>query len=100
MSARSQLRIYKIQDGKMEEWLAGWIGGVRPLRLKFGFRIDGAWVVPDTNIFVWILRHEGPEGFEARDVDYYNSDERKSMRPDPASLIVKAETYMMTAVDR
>jgi hypothetical protein len=84
----------------MQEWLDGWIRRVRPLRLKFGFRIEGAWVVPDTNTFVWILRYDGPDGFEARDAAYYNSDERKAIRPDPAPLIVKAETYMMTAVDR
>jgi hypothetical protein len=100
MSGKSQLRIYRIQDGKMEEWLDGWIRGVRPLRLKFGFRIDGAWVVPDMNTFVWILHYDGPDGFEARDVDYYNSEERRAMRPNPASLIAKAETYMMTGVDR
>jgi len=100
MSGRSQLRIYRIQEGKMEEWLDGWTRGVRPLRLKFGFRIDGAWVVPDTDTFVWILSYDGPDGFEARDAEYYHSEDRKALRPDPASLIVKAETHMMTAVGR
>jgi hypothetical protein len=84
----------------MEEWLHGWTRRVRPLRLKFGFHIDGAWVVPATNTFVWILGYDGPDGFEAHDAEYYNSEERKAIRPDPASLIVKAETYMMTAIDR
>jgi len=100
MDGMSQLRIYQIQEGKMDDWLAGWTHGVRPLRLKFGFHIDGAWLVPGTNTFVWILRYDGPEGFEARDALYYDSEERKALRPDPAPLIVKAETYMMTAIDR
>jgi len=98
MSGKSQLRIYRIQEGKMGEWLDGWMRGVRPLRLKLGFQIDGAWVVPDTNTFVWILRYDGPDGFEAHDALYYNSSERKALRPDPASLIVGAETFMLTPV--
>ncbi len=100
MSAVSQLRIYRIKDGKMEEWLAGWTGGVLPLRQKFGFQVDGAWVVRGENTFVWILAYDGPEGFEARDAAYYASEERKALRPDPAPLIETAETYTMTSALR
>src|SRR2546422_491891 len=39
--------MYTIREGKMAEWLDGWTRCVLPLRRKFGFRIDGAWIVPD-----------------------------------------------------
>jgi NIPSNAP protein len=94
----SQLRIYRIKEGRMDEWLAGWTRGVLPLRRKFGFRIDGAWVVPGENTFVWILRYDGPEGFESRDAAYYDSEDRKGLHPDPAPLIENAETHLMTPV--
>jgi NIPSNAP protein len=94
----SQLRIYRIKDGRMAEWLAGWTRGVLPLRRKFGFRIDGAWVISGENTFVWILGYDGPDGFESRDAAYYASEDRKALRPDPAPLIEHAETRLMTSV--
>lgn len=97
MSMVSQLRIYRVKEGKMDEWLEGWTKGVLPLRRKFGFRVDGAWVVTGENKFVWILSYDGPEGFRARDEAYYASAERKAMHPDPAPLIDSAETYIMTS---
>jgi len=95
----SQLRTYPIKEGKMAEWLDGWTRSVLPLRRKFGFRVDGAWVVPKENRFVWILSYAGPEGFEARDSGYYDSPDRKSMKPNPAPLIEKAESWFVTAID-
>src|SRR5437870_4514617 len=59
----SQLRMYAIKEGKMAEWVDGWTRGVLPLRRKFGFRVDGAWVVPEGNRFIWILSYDGPDGF-------------------------------------
>jgi len=97
MSAVSQLRIYRIREGKMDEWLAGWTRGVLPLRQKLGFRVEGAWVVRGENTFVWILTYDGPDGFEARDAEYYASEERKALRPDPAPLIETTETHTMTS---
>ena len=97
MKTVSQLRMYTIKEGKMAEWLEGWTRGVLPLRRKFGFRVDGAWVVSDENRFIWILSYDGPDGFEARDAAYYDSRERKSMTPDPATLIEKAESRFVTA---
>jgi len=94
----SQLRIYRIKEGRMEEWLAGWKRGVLPLRRKLGFRIEGAWEVRGKDTFVWILTYDGPEGFEARDAAYYASPERKALKPDPAELIEEADTYTMTSV--
>jgi len=79
----SQLRMYTIKEGKMAEWVDGWTRGVLPLRRKFGFRVDGAWVVPEGNRFIWILS--------------YDSSDRKSMKPDPAPLIEKAESWFVTS---
>ena len=97
MTAVSQLRMYTIQEGRMAEWLLGWTRGVLPLRRKFGFRVDGAWVVDGENKFVWVLTYDGPDGFEARDAAYYGFPERASLTPDPAPLIEKAETWFMRA---
>ena len=100
MAAISQLRVYTIVVGRMAEWLDGWTKGVLPLRRKFGFRVEGAWVIASENKFVWVLTYEGPEGFQARDQAYYVSAERQTMRPDPAPLIENAETFLMKSVLR
>jgi hypothetical protein len=97
LTATSQLRIYKVKEGRMAEFLEGWTNGVLPLRRKFGFRVDGAWTIVEENKFVWIMSYDGPEGFAARDKVYYDSPERHALRPDPAPLIEHAETYMMTS---
>lgn len=98
MAAQTQLRMYTIKAGKMNEWLEGWTNGVLPLRRKFGFRVHGAWIVRGEDRFVWLLTYDGPEGFEARDAAYYASEERKALRQDPAPLIEKGETVFLEPV--
>lgn len=94
-----QLRMYTIRQGEMAHWITEWRRSVYPLRVKFGFKVIGPWVIEPTNQFVWILGYDGPEGFKARDAAYYASPERKAVAPDPARLIQKPEQYYMSAVE-
>lgn len=98
MAKVSQLRIYTIREGKMDEWIAGWRDGVVPLRKKFDFRVDGAWVVRERNTFVWILTYDGPEDWSTRDEAYYSSPQRRALNPDPARLIAHAEQMLLSPV--
>lgn len=98
MSRTTQLRMYTIQAGKLQEFVEGWRSGVYPLRLKHGFAVDGAWVVEEDR-FVWLLSYEGDrEQWLARNKAYYASAERKAMDPDPAKLLSKAEEWFVTPV--
>lgn len=94
----SQLRMYKIQEGKLQEFVDGWRAGVYPLRVKHGFAVDGAWVVEDESRFVWIVSYDGPEDWSEKDGAYYSSPERKSLDPDPAKLIAESEHWFVRAV--
>ncbi|MDQ3703874.1 MAG: hypothetical protein M3437_01385 [Chloroflexota bacterium] len=47
----SQLRIFTIAEGKMDDLVAAWLKGVYPLRLQFGFTIDATWVLQGSNKF-------------------------------------------------
>lgn len=98
MPVISQLRIYTINRGKMDEWVKGWTEGIYPLRLKVGFRIDGAWVMQDQNKFVWILTYDGPETWENADKSYFDSPERRALNPDPAQHIANVETHFIAPV--
>jgi hypothetical protein len=94
----TQLRIYTINRGRLDEFAAAWRTGVYPLRLKHGFRIPSAWINRETNQFIWLLQYDGPDGWEAREALYYSSPERLAMNPDPAPLIARNESYIVEAV--
>lgn len=83
-----QIRRYQIASGEMDEFVALWRNGVVPLRRRLGFTVECAWVIEDSNEFLWIIGYEGPEGLAAANESYYASEERKSMSPDPAQLIL------------
>lgn len=86
-----QTRIFEIADGHLDDFVAAWSAGVRPLRERMGFTNIGAWSVPETGQFVWILGYDGPEGFAAADAAYYDSEERHAIQPDPAQWIEAAD---------
>ena len=94
----SQLRIFTINRGKMDDFVKAWTAGVYPLRRKHGFNIEAAWVIRERNEFIWILSCDGPEEFESRDAAYYASAERAALDPDPAQYIARAEHWFMTSV--
>ena len=93
----TQLRIFTINKGRMDEFVQAWKAGVYPLRLKRGYRIDGAWVVKERNEFVWLLSHDGGD-WEALEAAYYASSERAAIDPDPRQYIAKAEQWFLTRV--
>lgn len=93
-----QIRIYTINRGALHEFAAEWQTTIKPLRLKLGFQILGAWTVEATNQFVWLMSHEDAESWERLDQAYHNSEERKAMQPNPARHIARMEQYFMEPV--
>ncbi len=100
MEARRQLRIYRIQPGRMPEFVAAWRAGVVPLRSRFGFEIEGAWVEAAEERFCWLMRYDGEGTFAEADRTYYGSAERKQLADDPARFIVDSELLMVEPVER
>ncbi len=93
-----QLRIYTINRGALEPFAEEWKEKVQPLRLELGFQVLGAWTVPATNQFVWLLGYDGPDAWETVDQSYYQSDGRRAMQPDPARLIARVELQFVEPV--
>jgi hypothetical protein len=94
----SQLRMYRIADGKLAEFVHLWMTEVLPLRRKMGFTIDAAWTVRGEDRFVWIVSYEGEESFEVKNAEYYESPERKALDPDPADLIEESTELIISPV--
>jgi len=94
-----QLRIYTVKPGEMAEWLAEWSDKIVPLRRRLGFEIVGAWTIDETNRFVWIISHPGPQAWEDVDHAYYSSPERNALDPDPARHLASTEHWLMQRAD-
>jgi ribosomal protein S10 len=93
---QSQLRIYSIKQGLLDEFVEFWRAEIVPLRRRFGFEVAGAWAEPETRTFAWVLRH--PD-FERAAADYYDSPDRRELSRDPGEFIDSSELRMMDAVD-
>jgi hypothetical protein len=93
-----QLRIYTINRGALREFAQEWQAKIRPLRVTFGFQVLGAWTVEATNQFVWLLAYDGPESWQAKDTAYYQSEQRRTIVPDPARHIARIEYHFVEPV--
>jgi hypothetical protein len=95
MAAVRELRIYRIESGRLDDFLAAWTAGVAPLRRAAGFDVQG-WIAPDDDTFVWLLAYDGPGTFEEADEAYYASPGRRAMDPNPSQWIVGEQTLRVT----
>ncbi len=93
----SQLRIYRVKPGLLEEFTAFWREEIVPLRLRFGFVVEGAWADPEGSTFAWVVGH--PD-FAAAQEAYYASPDRAALSRDPGDYIEHAELRLMEPVSR
>jgi hypothetical protein len=98
MSGATEHRVYTVREGLMDEWVRRWREEIVPLRLEFGFRIEGAWVERGNSRFIWVLSYDGPEGFEERNRQYWASPGREAMSLDPKDYLVSTEKHTVTRV--
>ena len=94
----TQIHIYTINRGALNEFANEWRDRIKPLREKFGFRVSGGWQVTDTNQFIWFLSRDDSEDWETQNQAFYQSDERRSLDPDPARHIARVEQYFVDSV--
>jgi len=94
-SKTTEIRIYTINKGQMDAFVKAWQKGVYPLRTKFGFKIENAWIIKEKNKFIWVISYDGPEGFVAKDSAYYASQQRQILSPDPSQYVADRENYYL-----
>ena len=82
-----QLREYRVEAGRLDDFVREWRELVLPLRRELGFNVLGPWVERETDHFVWIIGYDGD--IRAANDAYYSSPERAAMDPDPARLIAE-----------
>ena len=94
----AQLRIYRLDPERVEEFVTLWRDQIVPARRAAGFKVQGAWVSRDEAGFAWVVAHAGPETFEEASQKYYNSDARRAISPPPDEFIVEVDTVMVERV--
>jgi hypothetical protein len=94
-----QIRIYDIEEGRMDDFVAAWREGVVPLRRRLGFEVVCSWVSENADQFVWIVSYSGPDTFEEASERYYSSDERSRMDPDPSQWVTSGQTFLARRVE-
>jgi hypothetical protein len=92
-----ELRVYRIEDGRLDDFVDEWRRLILPLRRRLGFSVVGPWINRDESRFVWLVGYDG----NIRDANerYYASDERAAMEPDPALLIADSHTTLLQTID-
>ena len=98
MAKTTQLRIYTINRGEMDEFVEGWREKIVPLRLKHGYVVEGAWAVEGESRFIWMVSYAGDESWEAKEQAYYNDPERLAVTPGPAVHIALMDLRFITSV--
>ena len=94
----TQIHIYTINRGSLDEFATEWRDKIKPLREKFGFQVSGGWKVKETNQFVLFLSRDAEDDWESQNQAFYQSDERRFLQPDPARHIARVEQYFVESV--
>lgn len=98
MPRTTQLRVYTVREGLMDEWISRWRGEIVPLREELGFEIGGCWVDRERDQFIWLISYEGPGTFGERNALYWASPKRKGMALDPEDYLVGTEERVVDTV--
>lgn len=72
-----QLRRYRLMPGQLPDFVAWFTERVVPVRLAYGFTVEFAYALPESDEFVWAVAVAGDvEGFRAVEARYSASPER------------------------
>jgi hypothetical protein len=72
-----QLRRYRVVEGEMDAFVDWWRSRLLPARVAYGFTLECAYVVPETDEFVWAVSAEGDaEAYARLDAAWAASPER------------------------
>jgi hypothetical protein len=86
-----QLRIYKVEEGKYDEFLRVWLAGIPRLRQANGWAVQ-AWAVRESSELVWTLSRDCTvEEWEEKEKEYHSSQARLALNPDPRTYLVSQE---------
>ena len=91
----SQLRIYTINHGMMDEWVKLFTETIVPIQEKHGIKIEGMWVSEDSTQFIWIRSFTNSEDVKAKEAAFYGSPEWNAVMDHARSHIARTVVQTM-----
>ena len=93
-----QLRRYRIEPGEMAAFVAWWRQRLLPAREAFGFALEFAVTVPETDEFVWAGSAAGDaEAFSRLDTAWTGSPERRAAFAGVPQRVVSSDLRIAAA---
>jgi hypothetical protein len=93
-----QLRIYRLREGAVDEFLSLWREHVVPARRALGFEVVDAWLDRESRVFAWIAGHPAPDGIDAAERAYFASDAKAAIPRRPADFFESSEVRTVERV--
>jgi hypothetical protein len=94
----SQLRVYKIKPGLMDQWLVFFNTKVVPLHRKFGIPARIAWINHADSEFIWARDFNDDEPIEQQEARYVTSDERRRVIGDESKSYIDSMTVRIVTL--
>jgi hypothetical protein len=94
----SQLRIYKIKQGLMDQWLVFFKTKVVPLHQKFGIPAKIAWINDADSEFIWVRDFDDGEPIEQQETRYVTSEERRRAIGDESKSYIESMTVRVVTL--
>jgi NIPSNAP len=94
----SQLRIYKIKQGLMDQWLVFFNTKVVPLHRKFGIPAKIAWINHADSEFIWVRDFDDGEPIEQQETRYVTSEERRRVIGDESKSYIESMTVRVVTL--
>ena len=70
-----QLRVYTVNRGMMDQWVAYFNETLVPMQEQYGMKIEGEWVSEDSTQFIWIRSFDSADDVTAKEAAFYGSPE-------------------------
>ncbi len=83
----TEVRLYTINRGMMDSWLAVFKEKIMPTSAQYGVNIHAAWINRPQNEFIWVRSYEDAEKLAA----YNTSPERAAYSAITGSHVAKVE---------
>ena len=94
----SQLRIYTVNRGMMDQWAKFFDETVIPIQEKQGIKVNGTWVNEDQTQFVWIRSFANAEDVKAKEAAFNQSSEWGAVSDHARSHLARLDVQTMSAV--
>jgi quinol monooxygenase YgiN len=90
----TEVRIYTMKPGKLDDFIEIFQSGIMPTSAEFGIRIHAAWKHEAKNEFVWVRSYEDQEALDR----YSSSPARALYTPKTQACVESMEVRTVESV--